>query len=491
MNIKKFLSNKYNWYLIGILLFALILRLLYLTINKSLWWDEAEYLSIAKYWAFGVKVTISILRAIYLPAFFAFLYKLGANELTFRILEVIISLGAVYGTYLLGKEMYNEKVGLISSFIMSFFWLSLFYTARIMVDIPVLTFSIFTLYFFWVGYVNKKSKYNLWLMGLFGGLAIMMKFTAGLIVLIILIYLVINEKLNFLKNKQLWISALIGFLTMLPYFIFSLMKYKTIGIITAGGSYTKAIRLKEYISQFPDVFYSPIPYFGIIHILLILFLIGLVLILINLIIGFDLIKSNTKLKSDLMNILVIFIVFIYHSFFVGLVESRYIIFIFPSTFFIMSNLLIKLYYSIHKYHKYIAIGIIIFILGISAYQQISYANSLIKYKALGQIQLKEAGLWIKENSNKNDIIFNSAWPQNTYYSERETISYNWFNDSKQFNNEFNRLKPKYIVISGLERQPTWSLEWVKNNQDKLKPVQVYYLDEEKKQPILIIYETEF
>jgi len=273
MNIKKFFSDKNNIYLIGILLFALILRLIYLTVNKSVWWDEAEYLSIAKHWAFGINVNISILRAIYFPAFLAFLYKLGANELTFRILEVIISLGAVYGTYLLGKEMYNEKVGLISSFIMSFFWLALFYTARIMVDIPTLTFSIFTLYFFWAGYVNKKSKYNLWLMGLFGALAIMMKFTAGLVILVILVYLIFNEKLNFLKNKQLWTGALIGFLTMLPYLIFSLIKYRTIGILTASGAYSHAIRIKEYALQVGESLYSPIPYLGGIHIILILFLI--------------------------------------------------------------------------------------------------------------------------------------------------------------------------------------------------------------------------
>ncbi len=488
MNIKKFFSNKNNLYLIGILLFALILRLLYLTINKSLWWDEAEYLSIAKHWAFGIPFNISILRALYLPAFAAFLYKLGANELTFRIIEMIISLGAVYGTYLLGKEMYNEKIGLISSFIMSFFWLVLFYTARIMVDIPALTFSLFTLYFFWVGYVNKKSKYNLWWMGFFGALAIMMKFTAGLVVLVILIYLIINEKLNFLKNKNLWIGVFIGFLTTLPYLIYSLIKYKTIGIIAASGVYGQAIRLKEYIAQFPDVFYSPIPYIGGVHILLILFLIGLILVLINLIIGFDLIKNDNKLKSDFMNILVILTVFTYHAFFIGMVESRYLIFIFPSTFFIISNLLIGFYDKLKLHHKEIAIGIIIIILGISAYQQINYANSLIKYKSLGQIQLKEAGLWIKENSNKNDVIFNSAWPQNTYYSERETISYNVFNTTQQFSDEFNRVKPKYIVLTGLERQPEWSLKWVQENQNKLKPVQIYFLDQEQKQPIVIIYE---
>lgn len=113
---------------------------------------------------------------------------------------------------------------------------------------------------------------------------------------------------------------------------------------------------------------------------------------------------------------------------------------------------------------------------------------MIKYKSLGQIQLKEAGLWIKENSNKNDIIFNSAWPQNTYYSERETISYNVFNTTQQFIDEFNKVKPKYIVLTGLERQPEWSLKWVQENQDKLKPVQIYFLDQEQKQPIVIIYE---
>lgn len=68
---KSFFSDKYNLMLLGVLLLALILGLMYFTINKALWWDEAEYLSIAKHWAFGVPFGVSFIRP---PSFLRLLH---------------------------------------------------------------------------------------------------------------------------------------------------------------------------------------------------------------------------------------------------------------------------------------------------------------------------------------------------------------------------------------------------------------------------------
>ena len=119
---QNFLYENSNFILAFILIFALVLRLKYLTINSALWFDEAEYLAMAKNWAFGIPFNIPEVRPVLLP-FFAFIfYKIGVSpEMPLRIIELIFSIGGVYFAYLLGKEMYEKRVGLLFAFFMSIF----------------------------------------------------------------------------------------------------------------------------------------------------------------------------------------------------------------------------------------------------------------------------------------------------------------------------------------------------------------------------------
>ena len=52
----KWVKDPYNLTLSLIIIFAIILRLYYYSLTKSqpLWWDEAEYLNMAKAWAFNL-----------------------------------------------------------------------------------------------------------------------------------------------------------------------------------------------------------------------------------------------------------------------------------------------------------------------------------------------------------------------------------------------------------------------------------------------------
>ena len=52
MNYKEILKNKSDILLIVILLLAFLIRLKYFNINTGIWWDEAEYLVMAKDFAF-------------------------------------------------------------------------------------------------------------------------------------------------------------------------------------------------------------------------------------------------------------------------------------------------------------------------------------------------------------------------------------------------------------------------------------------------------
>ena len=256
----EFMDKNSNFILIVILIFALILRLKYLTINQAVWYDEAEYLSVAKNWAFDLtSYQLHYVRPPLLPFLMAGLYKIGFGELAARVLILIFSIVGVLFTYIVGKNIFNKWVGLISTFIMSFFYLHLFYTARIMTDILSTTFWLVSIWFFWKGYVKKESKWYLWLLGPFLVMGLLTRFPFGLLVLIILGYLLITEGINFVKNKNLWIGAGLGVISIIPYAVWYYIKYSKIIILGPAGFYGHFSQFKGYIQMLPIVFQSPIP----------------------------------------------------------------------------------------------------------------------------------------------------------------------------------------------------------------------------------------
>lgn len=491
MSLKDTLKNKrYTIILAVILIFAFILRLKYISFQQPLWWDEAEYLSIAKHWAYGIPFEVSLIR----PFLFSFLaagfYKLGFGEAAFRILELLISLLSVFLTYVLGKKLFNPKVGLITSFIMSFFYLSLFYTARIMVDIPSMVLWMLTIYFFWEGFVEKKSHYNIWLMGLMMGLGYTLRFPSALVGAVLLIYLFVTEGLSFLKNKHLWIAALICFLTMTPYFIYFYTTFDKIPVIE-GASYgfgQGKLKFDFYAAIIPTALQSSIPFltpvWQIFQAFLLFFIYGLVVMILNLILGFDIIRKEPELKKYLLILLWLIIPFVFFSF-IELAEDRYMFYIYPGIFLVIAFALTKTADYFKKYHKILPYAVIGLVLFSGAYTQMKYADSLINLKSNSYVQLKEAGLWLKANSNKDDKIISVATPQLTYYAERHIIP---FAEEKNFEDQIKKLKPKYLVLTGLERSQDWTYSWPQNNPELVKPVHAYFFDAERKQPAVVIYE---
>ncbi len=134
---------------------------------------------------------------------------------------------------------------------------------------------------------------------------------------------------------------------------------------------------------------------------------------------------------------------------------------------------------------------IIAILLVVAFFQISHADSLIENKKTSYLPVKFAGEWIKENSDKEDLILSISSTQNTYYSERRTFPYSHLDNSSAFGEYVDKNRPKYITLSLFEPHPPWINDWLKENEDKHKPVQAYFADAQKTQPILIIYEFKY
>src|SRR3989344_6137211 len=149
--ISEWIKEPNNLIFIGILIFAFIVRWYFFSLTKTqpLWWDEADYMNMANYFGFGTPYHFIPVRPILFSMAIGFILKISNSEFLIRFIMLLSSMASVVGIYYLGKEILNEKVGLIASLLTSVIWLNLFLTFRILVDIPSLTFFTFSALFFY------------------------------------------------------------------------------------------------------------------------------------------------------------------------------------------------------------------------------------------------------------------------------------------------------------------------------------------------------
>lgn len=114
----------------------------------------------------------------------------------------------IYMTYLVGKELFDKRIALASSFILTVSYLNIFYTARILIDILMMSLWLLAIFFFWKGYVKNGPRYYLWLMAIAIGLGASLKMPFVLIAAPLVVYVFLNEGFSMFKNKKLWLSVL-------------------------------------------------------------------------------------------------------------------------------------------------------------------------------------------------------------------------------------------------------------------------------------------
>lgn len=488
---KSFIEKKYKLFLIGIIILGFVVRWKYLTINQALWWDEAEYLAIAKHWAFSIPYEVSVMRPPLFPAIGAAFYLLGANELLLRLFMLVISLFGIYLTYKVASEIFDKRTALASAFLMAVFYLALFYTARIMIDILMMVLWLLAILFFWKGYVKKESKYYLWLMGLTVGLGSSLKMPFVLVAFPFIAYVFANEGFKALKNKALWSSVFFFFLAILPYFIYFNISYGGLPFIStpAYGFGEGQLKFGFYADVVKLVLQSPIPYLintsTLFNVLLLTFLVGLGYFVMNLFIGWDLIKKDMQLKNYLFLLVWMIIPYAFFSM-IEMAEDRYLFMIYPAVFMVSSLMFFKVYDWVKKRNLYAAVLFIVLILVSASYSHLSYADALIKNKAASYGPLKDAGLWIKERSSSDDLVVASDLPQNTYYAERNTT---YFPEKESdFEDFIKEKKPKYMIISIFEKSPDWTYSWAGRNENKVKPVYGANLGGDNQKTTLVVFE---
>ena len=504
-------KDGYDKYFLAVLLFAFILRIWIFTktLNQPLWWDGADYMSAAKRIGLGLEIRDIwyYRRGFLFPLITAPFFALGAGETGIRLLEVLFSTGFVLVSYLLMTRIVEKKVAILASICLSMSWIMVFFSGRILTDIPAAFFIVLSFLFFWDGYfLNKGNKY-VYLSALIFAAAVLTRMQSLMMLPVFFMIPFMKEKFGMFSNKKIWMGALIFAIAMLPQVFLYSSHYgnpiKDIGshylgigekAEQTGNARIISFAMFNYILDLPYMLTKWIFY---------LFLMGFVMFFADLFIGLDKIFKNEELQKKffvLSFVLCLFLVMGYVGS-VSYVEQRYVTAALPFLFMISVFPLVKLgeYFEKNlKLSNTLSIICILVILFILLVPNFTLGKTMIEEKKTSFIEVKEAGLWIKENSNTSDVVISGSLPQIVYYSERSTYPFDFWYKNAEFENYSQNVtgflqfvedrKPKFMILSLYESLPDWAKTLPQDYPGKTVPVQVYRQGET---PVLIIYEFKY
>jgi len=536
---KRKLKNKFFSWVQGpydkifliILLISFIIRLgiFFKTMDQSVWWDAADYLSTAKRWGLGLQIRDIwyYRRGFFWPLFSAFFFKAGIGEIGIRFSEVLFSTGIVAVSYFLVKEMFNKRLALATSICLSFSWILLFFTGRPLTSIPGTFFLLTSLLFFWKGYVKNQGNKFVYLFGLFYALSLLTRMQYLMFVPVFFIFIFIKERFRMFKNKSLWITFTLFLIILSPQIILYWQHYGNpitdimsyyLGI--EGVSQIETIERNPSFSLNTFRYFFDLPYiltadsfktpfvFGIFNrflsfLLFAFFILGVFYFFSDLFFGFDRIFKDENIKKKLFILLWIIISFLALGYITPNIEQRYIIPTLPFLFLISSVSLLKIGNILLRYlrlNRKLINFLIFFFLIILLVSNFLWAHKLIDIKKTSYLEVKQAGEWIKKHSVLGDKIISASLPQITYYAERDTYSFAIKQEGRQkqdseliqypegkegFEKFVKDKKPRYLIMSVFESHPQWIYSYLQEHNDTLIPVQAYY---QGQQPVLIIYE---
>ena len=119
-----------SWTLFFILLLGFILRLV--SLNQSLWLDEAITVLAVKNHSFLQIITQYIGGDFHPPGFYLLLNLwtkiFGYSEVSARFPSVLFGVATIWIVYLLTKKLFSEKVGLLAAFLLAINPLHIYYS---------------------------------------------------------------------------------------------------------------------------------------------------------------------------------------------------------------------------------------------------------------------------------------------------------------------------------------------------------------------------
>ena len=141
-----------------ILILALALRLV--SLNQSLWLDEATSVIVARDMSFGQILTQFSPGDFHPPLYYlllkAWVDMFGSSEVAVRSLSILAGVATVFVVYFIGKNVANRKVGLLGAALLATSGLHIYYSQEVRMYSLAAFFIALSVYFF--ARISKKAR---------------------------------------------------------------------------------------------------------------------------------------------------------------------------------------------------------------------------------------------------------------------------------------------------------------------------------------------
>ena len=404
-----------NKFIVGLLLVALITRIIFVFVMPVKLWDETVYINLGydlsknpldysfanNGWSDFIPGGLypkAGFRAPLLPYLVAFLYLLKINFLIDFIVPIFGAFSVLL-IYLLGKNIFEEKTGKIAALFLAFIPLHAFYSGRVLTDAVFTFFVLLTFLFFWKGFEQNNKKYKL-LFGLSLAITLLSRYTALWIMPVFFIYLFFrNRGFKFLRDKYLWYAVLLFILTLTPWLIYGLNEYGTpVGAFIHGAkasSYWGGVQPWHFYFDYWWAAFSVLGYFSIVCIIYLLY-------------------KKEYLKKEVYFILIWIVIFLGLAIYMPHKEDRFILAIAPALSLISAHVIKRF-----RYAKVITLAIVsALVISTGAYFYYEYKL----YNNINSSCFEKIGAELK-NTGGDFMIVSENPSLFRYYAKQESAYY--------------------------------------------------------------------
>jgi len=170
------------------------------------------------------------------PLFLAIIYLIfGYSFVAVRFAQAIIGALTCIIIYLLSKELFDKKVGLIAAFISAIYYPFILQPAYLLTEV-LFTFLLIAMLYFLIRYYYKKDFFSLCLGGLIFGISILCKGILFLFIPLLIIWLVVIEFKQHSKNViATFVTLIFIFLPMFPWIVRNYLFYNAFIPSQIGG----------------------------------------------------------------------------------------------------------------------------------------------------------------------------------------------------------------------------------------------------------------
>jgi 4-amino-4-deoxy-L-arabinose transferase-like glycosyltransferase len=359
---------------------------------------------------------------------------------------VVASVATVLLTYRIGCRLVGRDAAFVGAWLFGMFYVPLFYGTRILTEIPHLALCLLGLHLF---LVRRPLATTLSVPVL--TFAVFTRFTAGLMLVVLALYVTVSEGIAALRRREYWLGAVLGMLVAVPFAVPFLQAWEASQYMMPGRDLAERIHSLWQNAAWMGRSFG--------WVLTALWAGGVVLLLARVIRqGSTGPADQTNPRREGLVVLWLMVPMLYFGLMVpwNVSSDRYLILALPSAFLAIGYCTVRLGSLAAWGHAGVTAVVMLVVVGLGTLRFLPDADNRIRSRVTSYDGLRDAGLWIKERTGPEDIVLSRSVAQLTYYSTRRGESIP--DERPAFDAMMKTLTPRYVVISGYEEHPTWILD---------------------------------